>query len=84
MSATEIQRDLIQVSRLVLNAIEDWGQGEADGSCNVLLYPEVMAELEAIFERFDELPENPNPQIIESGPVKVARIFNIQLGDGGV
>ena len=77
--AAPIIEKLLALSRIVDIAVEDWGESLADGSMDVKFHSDVVTELESILDHFDGLPEGPDDNVIESGPVKAARILRTLL-----
>ncbi|WP_423933247.1 hypothetical protein [Comamonas sp. 23] len=67
---------LLELARIVDRAVEDWGESLADGSSNVIFHKEEADARDAILDFLDSLPENPDPMILESGPVKAARLLS--------
>jgi hypothetical protein len=79
-AASELQREtvtkLLELARIVDRAVEDWGETLADGTSNVIFHKEEADALDAILDFLDNLPENPDPMILESGPMKAARLLS--------
>lgn len=76
----QVLEKLIDLARLVDRAVDDWGETVADGSSNVIFHKDVAEERDAILEFFDGLPENPDPMILDSGPMKAKRVLAALTG----
>lgn len=66
---------LIDLARIVDRAVEDWGESFADGSSEVRFHKEEADKRDAILDYFDSLPDGPDENVIERGPLKAARIM---------
>ena len=74
-----IVENLLALARIVDIAVEDWGESFKDGSMDVKFHSDVVTELESILDHFEGLPEGPDDNVIESGPIKAARILRALL-----
>ena len=72
---TEIINNLLDLARIVDRAVTDWGESFADGSSDVKFHKAEAEARDAILDYFDALPDGPDENVIESGPVKAARIL---------
>jgi len=66
---------LIELARIVDRAVNDWGESHADGSSVVIFHKNEAEARDAILDYLDCLPDNPDPNILESGPIKASRIL---------
>ena len=81
-STGEVVTRLLELARIVYNAADDWGESHADGTSTVIFQKSEADALDAILDYFDSLPENPDPLILDSGPLKAARILLASGGPG--
>lgn len=66
---------LVDLARIVDRAVEDWGESFADGSSEVKFHKEEAEKLHEILDYFDILSDGDDDNVIESGPMKAARIL---------
>ena len=71
--AGEVVAKLLELARIVDRAVDDWGESHADGSSTVIFQKDEADARDAILDYFDSLPENPDPLILDSRPIKAMR-----------
>ncbi|VFR96445.1 phage-related hypothetical protein [plant metagenome] len=72
--------NLLELARIVDRAVDDWGESHADGSSHVIFQKGEAEKRDAILDFFDSLPENPDPLVLDSGPLKAARALKSTSG----
>jgi hypothetical protein len=77
---TQVLAKLIELAKIVDRAVNDWGESQADGSSHVIFHKDVAEARDNILEFFDSLPENPDPSLLDSGPMKAERVAHFAPG----